>query len=150
VYEDGTPSPSFLRRLRHAAVLHGDGAAPRIVVSGLGGGGRSEGEVGAEVLRALGVPDAAILVEARARRTAENALFTLDLVGPDARVLVVTERWHGPRARLWFGRAFREVEVVGIDAPWGPTVRAAVREVPKVVWQTIAERGPDSLRAPRP
>jgi uncharacterized SAM-binding protein YcdF (DUF218 family) len=140
VYHDGSASPSFRRRLVRAAGLFAEGFAPRVVVSGAGPGPRPEADVGAEFLQALGVPDPAILREPVSRRTAENAWLTRDLLGHQARVLVVTERWHAPRARLWFRRAFVEVEVIGVDAPFGPTVRAALREVPKVAWQAVVER----------
>lgn len=66
------------RRARHAAVLFGQGVAPYVVCTGslpVPGSlaARNEAELCAAVVRAHGVPDAAILVEPRSRSTEENA-----------------------------------------------------------------------------
>ncbi|MGC6487283.1 MAG: hypothetical protein ACON4Z_06540, partial [Planctomycetota bacterium] len=47
VYADGTPCSMLVDRLAAAAALYAAGAAPRVVVSGRGGGGPGEDEVGA-------------------------------------------------------------------------------------------------------
>ncbi len=54
----------------------------------------------------LGVPETQITIEDRSRNTAENAIFTRDLIRPqDGQVwLLVTSAFHMPRAMETFGR----------------------------------------------
>ena len=54
----------------------------------------------------LGVPDTQILLEDRSRNTAENAIFTRDLMQPkDGEVwILVTSAWHMPRSMETFQR----------------------------------------------
>lgn len=140
VYADGSASPALRRRVLAAAALHRGGCAPLLVISGAGRGGRTEAAVGAELAEEVGVPREALLLEERAGRTATNAAHVAELLGADASVLVVTERWHGARARLWFRRHFARVDVVGVPSPLESTVKGALREAPKVVLQTVLER----------
>lgn len=48
------------------------------------------------------LPASAMRIEPRAESTLQNAAFTLDLVDPDARLILVTEAYHLPRAWLSF------------------------------------------------
>lgn len=55
---------------------------------------------------ALGVPEAQIVLEDRSRNTAENAIFTRDLIQPQPGQvwLLVTSAWHMPRSMETFQR----------------------------------------------
>lgn len=129
VHDDGRPSAALIRRVEHACALHREGLAPRIVLSG----GRVLGPVSeAEAARAhvrthALAPEHALVIEDRSRTTRENASCTKQLLPELERVLVVTDAWHAPRARLIFAPHYREVHVAGTP---GSTLRGAFREVP--------------------
>ncbi len=120
---DGQPSPALVRRARHAVALYEAGAAPLLLFSGgpCGGDGRrSEAEAMAAIARGAGVPEAAILLEPRARNTRENAVLSAEILRPRGgqRVLLVTDAFHMRRARLVF-RA-QGLCVVPAPVPEGP------------------------------
>jgi uncharacterized SAM-binding protein YcdF (DUF218 family) len=118
-------------RLQMAARLYKAGKAPTVIVSG-GPYRLPDGTFGAEardmaaVLRAFGVPDAAIRIEAESRNTYENARFVARelVLGRRQRVLLVTSAFHMPRAVAHF----QKEGVDAIPAPssflsgshWGP------------------------------
>lgn len=110
---DGGLSPVLAERVGAAAELYARGGAPVVVVTGgvTAGATRAEAEVMAEGLVDRGVPRAAILVEDRARWTAENATFVAALLGAGRRVWLVTQPFHGRRARWLFRRAGLEPRV---------------------------------------
>src|ERR1700727_2670839 len=62
---DGRPSPVYKARLDHAAQLYHRGLAPMVITTGGAGGDPrfSEGEVGREYLKTLGVPDSQLIAE---------------------------------------------------------------------------------------
>ena len=94
-------------RVAAAAGLYERGAAPLVVPTG-GVTARSrvaEAVVMAEALVAAGVPPGDILVEDRARSTAENATRVAALLGAPRDVWLVTQPFHGRRARWLFRRA---------------------------------------------
>ena len=108
-------------RAWEAAQLWHAGCAPWVVVSA---GGLIEppvvaGESAAlaALLRDLGVPATALIVEADSRNTQGNAAFTRALLAPLGlrRVLLVTSAWHLRRAVALFARAGFEVLPVGAD-----------------------------------
>src|SRR5215467_4475739 len=72
---DGHPSPVYKARLDHAAELFRRGLAPIVIATG--GAGLdprfSEGEVGRDYLRRLGVPDRHLIAETQSSDTAESA-----------------------------------------------------------------------------
>jgi len=94
-------------RVWHAARLYHAGKAPLLVLSG--GSDRSvsatsEAEAMRVLLRDLGVPDEAMLLESESRNTRENARFTAEKLrerGID-RVLLVTSALHMHRALRHF------------------------------------------------
>ena len=106
-------------RVWHAARLYRLGKAPRIVVSGGGrvapGALQNEAEAMRAVLMDLGVPAAAITLEARSLNTRENARYTAELLRGEgqSRVLLVTSALHMRRAL----RCFRAVGLEVIAAP---------------------------------
>ena len=94
-------------RVRVAASLYARGAAPLVVPTG-GVTARArvaEAAVMADALEREGVPRGAILVEDRARSTAENAANVAALIGAGRDVWLVTQPFHGRRARWLFARA---------------------------------------------
>lgn len=92
-------------RIARAVELFQAGAAPVLVVTG--GSGEADASV-AEAMRdfaiAAGVPEDAIVVEDRSHSTLQNALFTADLeaLDPSEPIIIVTHRYHLPRANASF------------------------------------------------
>lgn len=88
------------------------------------------------ILRDAGVPEAAIRLEETSTNTVENIRNALPLLGGERDVLIVSDAYHLPRARLI---ARREGLRVTTSAPpmqgarlW-PQLRGWLREVPGVV-----------------
>lgn len=110
----GVPSWPLRCRAELGARLLLEGRAPLLVLSGGGDqGNRPEAEFAAEIARAAGAPDAALLLERESRSTHENALYTARLLlARDAtRILLVTDPSHLFRACREFERAgFLEVQ----------------------------------------
>ncbi len=110
-WADGSPTPMLLERLVAGAGLYHAGLVPRVLVTGGRGPDARHAEpealVMARQLEALGVPASAILVEARATSTAENARLSAELLLPAGHrdVWIVTQPFHLRRALLWFRRA---------------------------------------------
>lgn len=106
------PDPDLGRgadRVWHAARLYHAGKAPLLVLSGgvVRTGDESEALAMRELLLALGVPAAAILLEDGSDNTASNAARTAQLLRSRGleRPLLVTSALHMPRARAQFERA---------------------------------------------
>jgi uncharacterized SAM-binding protein YcdF (DUF218 family) len=71
---DGRPSPVYRARLDHALALYHRGIAPLIItLGGAGGDEYTEGAVGEEYLKGMGVPEGAIIAETESRNTEESA-----------------------------------------------------------------------------
>ncbi len=102
-------------RVAAAAALWRAGGGRIVVATGGGTGPRAEAAAMADRLRALGVPD--VLVEPRARTTADNARLVAALLAPlGARsVWLVTQPFHGRRAARLFRAAGLEPHVWHID-----------------------------------
>ena len=119
----GRPSPALVRRIETAARLFAAGRAPRVLVTGgaPGGGAVSEADAMRRALLAQGVPEAAILVEDRARDTLENARFSIPIlrsVGV-SRAIVVTDGVHMRRALSLFRLLGMPCEPAPCAAPTG-------------------------------
>jgi uncharacterized SAM-binding protein YcdF (DUF218 family) len=72
---DGRPSPVYRARLDHALALYHRGIAPLIItLGGAGGDEYTEGAVGEQYLKGMGVPEEAIIAETESRNTEESAL----------------------------------------------------------------------------
>jgi len=105
VWPGGVPSPTLARRAETAIDLYRNGYAPVIVASG--GVGRSP-PAEAEIIRRIalenGVPAEAIRVEDRSRSTAENVLFSAELLRrlSARKIVVVTDSYHLLRATFGF------------------------------------------------
>jgi uncharacterized SAM-binding protein YcdF (DUF218 family) len=131
----GAPTPALERRTRHGVALHRAGAAPFLVLSGGGPHPRSEAAAMAEIARAAGIPEAAILLEDRSRNTFENAAFTVPLLVERGatRVVLVSDFYHLPRARLMFRLA--GLPVAAVAAPPSPPLR---RVLPMILREAAA------------
>jgi uncharacterized SAM-binding protein YcdF (DUF218 family) len=99
----GAAGPALLRRAEAAArVWAGGGFAAVVATGGPPGAEPTEAAVLRAELVARGVPEAAILLEPRARDTFENAAFSIALLRARgiARAAVVTDAYHLPRALI--------------------------------------------------
>ncbi|TNF19034.1 MAG: YdcF family protein [Rhodobacteraceae bacterium] len=101
-------------RFTEAMVLARRFPAARVVFTGGSGSLRAVGKVSEaqsglaeDLFLSLGLSQDRLILESRARNTAENAWFSHDLVqpGPDDRWLLVTSAFHMPRAIRSFERA---------------------------------------------
>ncbi len=108
-------------RLLYARALWAAGAAPRIIVSGgnaayVGPSVEPEAQAMAAILRSMGVPQDAILLEEQSRNTHENAVQTGALLEREGieHVLLVTSAMHMPRSAAIFRRQ-------GVDFTPAPT-----------------------------
>lgn len=112
---DGFPDLSEAAdRVWHAARLYHAGKAPLLVLSGGSDptvSATSEAAAMRVLLRELGVPDEALLLEEASRNTRQNARFSAELLRARGieRILLVTSALHMARARLAFERAGLEV-----------------------------------------
>ena len=101
-------------RVWHAARLYKAGKAPLVVLSGT-----KELEAAAPLLRDLGVPEEAILVDNESRNTFENARFTENLLKNRSlehpSILLVTSAWHETRALGNFSRIDAETIPAATD-----------------------------------
>ncbi len=99
--------PALRRRVAHGARLFHAGKAGHLIVTG---GGLDTPPTEAEAMRALalkhGVPEGRIIIEDKATRTLENALYTARIMEDRgwARALVVSDPFHLPRALFLFRR----------------------------------------------
>lgn len=102
VWPGGVPSPTLRRRTEHGAQCFLNGDAEAIIVSGgLGKTPPTQAEVMHNICVSMGVPNSAILLEDHSTTTFENIAFSIPLLPPGNRdVLIVTDAYHGPRARL--------------------------------------------------
>ena len=102
VWPDG-PSPTLRRRAAHGARLwQADPDQVVLVCGGLGDHPPTEAEAMRILLRRDGVPDSAITLEDRSMTTGENLRFAKPILDRSgiARVVIVTDWYHAPRARL--------------------------------------------------
>jgi uncharacterized SAM-binding protein YcdF (DUF218 family) len=104
--EAGRPSAALMRRVEHGIALFQRGDAAILLLSG-GGRHRTEADAMREIAVGSGVPEREILLEPRSRNTYENAVETARLMRSRglSSVVLVSDRYHLPRARLQFRRA---------------------------------------------
>lgn len=105
-------------RLVHAAALYQAGKAPLVLVSG--GALRdspSEAVQMRDLLRVMGVPPRAVLLEEQSLDTYQNALFSAQLLHERGlrRILLVTSAFHMRRAAAVFRAQGLEVEAAPTD-----------------------------------
>lgn len=137
------PGPALIRRADRAATLYASGVASTVICTGGYGYGRtrSEADACAELLRARGVPDAAIVLEDRSRSTEENALYTREIMdaGGWETAVVVSDGYHLLRATWIFSRAgiSHTTSPAASDPPLSLYVSAIAREVAAFHWLLV-------------
>ncbi|MCA0938448.1 YdcF family protein [Salipiger pacificus] len=149
VWAGGRPSPTLERRALHAAGLWQAGEVAAILASGgVGRHGPSEAAVIARLCREAGVPEAALVLEERSTSTEENLRFCLPLLRAmgAGSVVIVTDGFHAPRARLAARRlGLAALGALRSDSPRVPLsanrVKAGLREVPAYLWYALRLRG---------
>jgi len=119
LFPGGVASERLRRRVTLGIGLYRKGVAPSLVMSGGGTGAVAEASVMRDLAREAGVPETALLLEARSRNTFENAANTARLLrdAGKSRVVLVTDRVHLPRAaRLFRGAGLDVVGAAGVPA----------------------------------
>ena len=123
-------------RVWHAARLYRAGKAPIVIPSGV-----CERESTLPLLRDLGVPESAVVIEDKARNTEENARFveeilaTKDTKGTKVfRVLLVTSAWHMRRSVLMYKRYAPSLEIIPAASDYEATVHAGHPFLFKDIW----------------
>jgi uncharacterized SAM-binding protein YcdF (DUF218 family) len=104
---DGNPTPEQLARVTEGVREYERGVAPRLILTGGAAHNRFvEAQVMARSARAQGIPDSAILVEAEAKDTIQNACYALRIMKEhDWRSAeVVSSGSHLPRVGIIFNR----------------------------------------------
>jgi uncharacterized SAM-binding protein YcdF (DUF218 family) len=130
VIAPGVAGPALLRRLDHGVTAFRARSARYLLLSG---GIVAHPPAEAVVMRSLalarGVPEAALIVEDRARNTFENALYCGRIIREqDWRdIVVVTDGWHLGRALYVFRRLGLSVTGAGVPRPAGVSRRAWAR-----------------------
>jgi uncharacterized SAM-binding protein YcdF (DUF218 family) len=122
---DGRPTPALGRRVACGVARWQEGAAPLLVMTG-GGDGLTEAAAMAALASKAGVPGAALLLECKARNTVENALNSARLLRARdlSRILLVSDRYHLPRARLLFRAAGLVIAATAHPPPRDPREEA--------------------------
>jgi len=94
---DGRPSPVYRARLDHALALYHRRIARLIItLGGAGGDQYTEGAVGREYLRGMGVPEEAIIAETESRNTEESArrIAVIARANGLRRLVIVSDETH--------------------------------------------------------
>ncbi len=139
IHADGTPYTMLAERLDTALELWHLGKAPRLLLSGRGGGGLAEDEVGSmrRWLAARGVPAEAIVDDPLGLRTLDTMRRCRDVYGA-CRVVVVTNPFHVARSVFLAERC--GLDVTGVAAPYAADYSALTmlkqngREVFARIW----------------
>lgn len=120
--EEGNPAPILKSRLDKAIDLYREGKAEKIIVTGAAVYNRFvEAEVMAVYCINNGIPANDIIMEPRARNTYENAGMVKEIMIEKGytKAIVVTSMFHVKRAKLFFKKQLRDVQVVGCPYPEG-------------------------------
>ncbi|MEM9796733.1 MAG: YdcF family protein [Pseudomonadota bacterium] len=133
VRPDGGPSETLRLRVEHGVALHRAGQVSHLCLTGgQGRHGAPEAQVAADLARAADVPGSALILEAASRNTYENLAYAHRLLPPDtAEIVIVSNRWHLPRARLIARLLGLNARVSGPPGclSWPATVGAILREI---------------------
>jgi uncharacterized SAM-binding protein YcdF (DUF218 family) len=104
----GRPSPVFKARLDHAAELYRKGLAPVVITTGGAGADPkfSEGQVGREYLKSLGIPDEHLIAETQSEDTAESARRVSTIMHANGMntCLAVSDGYHMFRVKQMLAR----------------------------------------------
>lgn len=137
VLDDGRPSSTFARRIRHSVELFHQGRAPALIFcGGVGDAPFAESEVARDLAIDLGVPSASIWTERASTSTETNALHAARAFpgASSATVLVVTDAFHVWRARRVFDRYFDRASGAGVIHP---SVRLRAKGALREVWAIL-------------
>lgn len=138
------PSPTLLRRTRHGAALYHGKKIDRIICcGGLGKHPPTEAQAMVEILIDAGVPISDIRQEDASTNTAENIANALPLLDTQD-VLIITDWYHAPRARLVARRAGLQARSSAPSlrgARLWPQIKGACREVPAYVAYLLRVKG---------
>lgn len=140
---DLSPGPALTRRAVRAAELWHAGYAPQLICAGgyATWASRSEADGCAEVLRAHGVPAAAIVVEDASRSTEENAYYAHAIMNAHGwqTALVVSDGYHLLRATWIFSaQGITFSTATAAPPPFLALVVAVAREVVAFHWQVFS------------
>ena len=106
-------------RVLHTIELYKLGLIDKIIVTGGSGAllttTKSESENLKTVLVQAGVPSDDIILEIKARNTAENALYTKELINPNEQIILITSAFHMRRAVACFRKAGMNVTTFPTD-----------------------------------
>ena len=120
----GRPSPVFMGRLEHAALLYQKGFAGTVVVLGGGRPGdiTTEADAGREWLVSNGVPEEAVVAESKGGTTFESLRFAADYLRAHglSSAFLVSDPWHNLRIK-------RMASDLGIDAYVSATWHSAAK-----------------------
>lgn len=154
VWPDG-PSPTLLRRTRHAAALwHENQNSIVIPCGGLGKHGPTEAQVMLDILVAEGVSPSMIEQEDQSSTTYENLRNAAAILNTRniQDITIVTNGYHGPRAKLvaWTLGLHAKISAPDITGAHKPThYRMAIREMIalpayaiKLIWWRWRDRAP--------
>jgi len=135
---DGRPSPVYRARLDHASELFRRGLAPLIITTGGAGADPrySEGEVGRDYLKSLGIPDRALIAETQSPDTAASAhrVANIMYVNSMHSCLAVSDAYHIFRIKHMMGREGVK-EVYG--APRSNSVPQTFLKRQESIWHEI-------------
>jgi len=86
----------------YAVQLYQLGLAPKIIISGCGGGQK------AQAVAAAGVREKDILVDDKSENTYQNAVYSKDIIAAQnfKSAIIITSPYHMRRTKLVFGRVF--------------------------------------------
>ncbi|MEM8822926.1 MAG: YdcF family protein [Pseudomonadota bacterium] len=131
VRPDGTPSPTLRLRVDHAVSLSLRGHVDLLIFTGAAGRhGPPEALVARDLALAAGVPQSSIRTETESRSTVENLVNARALLPDGGKPLIVSSRWHLPRAML--AARLLGLRAMGSGpkgkAPLPVTARAILRE----------------------
>ncbi len=148
VHRGSRPSAALRGRVQRAAMLYRQGYAPRIVVTGgVGDAGIAEAAVMEGIAVGLGVPEAAVVLEPTATRTAESAraVGALCRAAGWRSVIVVSDPFHLRRSALLFAAEGLRVQTAGTDDGYFSARSRRfyrLREVAALVAQTMLREIP--------
>lgn len=148
VDEAGQIDAAATRRAEACAELARAGAAPIVIFSGgpLRPGLPTSAAGMADIANAAGMAGALAVLEGASYSTLHNALYSLELVAPEARLILVSEAFHLPRAWASFrvmgadDLALHPSERIRRSAGGGPAWVMILRES-LAIWFNLARYG---------
>ncbi len=158
VHRNGRPSAALRGRVQRAVALYHAGLAPRLIVTGgVGEAGIAEASVMQALAIAAGVPEIALVIEPRARRTLESAraVGVIGRQGEWRSVIVVSDPFHLWRTMLMFLDEGFSVQTAATDDRYYSErsrrfyrgremaalfVQTVIGEIPPRAWQRAARQ----------